>query len=65
MTAIAASLGIAAFLNLAAASCCAAMPTEPSAGHGDHESPADPTEKPTACHATQNCAEHRRIRSIT
>lgn len=65
MTGIAAPLGILAFLQLAASSCCALLPEDPSICYGGREAPNKPTELPSGCHATLGCAEHRRVRTIT
>lgn len=64
MTAIAAPLGIFALLGMAASSPGALLPTAPSPCHGGREMPGKPPEQPTGCHATQGCAEHRKIRNI-
>jgi hypothetical protein len=64
MTIIAAPLGMIAFLNLVASSCCAALPAGPPHCHGGREVPSKPPEQSAGCHAALGCAEHRKIRNI-
>jgi len=65
MTPIAAPLGILAFLQLAASSCCAMMLAGPSICYGGREVPKKAPEQPAGCHAALGCAEHRKLRTIT
>ncbi len=60
MTAFAAPLGILALLGVAAASCCAMMPSGPAICYGGREMPKKSPEQPVGCHAVTGCAAHRR-----
>jgi hypothetical protein len=64
MTIVAAPLGVLAFLNMLATSCCAIMPADPSICYGGREVPKKAPEQPAGCHATLGCAEHRKPRGI-
>lgn len=64
MTIVAAPLGILAFLGLTASACCASVEAQPLRCHGGPETPGKTPEQPIACHATQSCAEHRKLRTI-
>lgn len=64
MTIIGAPLGFLAILQVAAASCCALVPADPSLCRGGREAPAPAPDLPAGCHATLSCAEHRKLRSI-
>lgn len=65
MTGIAPVLGIIAFLNLAASSCCATMPADPSICYGGREVPQKLPDQPAGCHAVTGCAAHRKLRIFT
>jgi hypothetical protein len=60
MTGIASALGVVAFFNLAAMTCCAVLPPGPSICYGGRETPKLPPEQPSACHAVMGCAAHRK-----
>ena len=64
MTTVAAPLGILAFFNLLASSCCAWMPADPSSCGGGREIPRKAPEQPTGCHAVLGCGGDRKIRTI-
>jgi len=64
MTGVAAPLGMLAFLNVLASSCCVMMPADPSICYGGREVPGKAPDQPVGCHATLGCAEHRKIRNI-
>ena len=65
MTAIAAPLGILACLSMAGAACASAVPAGQGAiCYGGREIPKEPSERPIACHAVMNCAEHRKLRTF-
>lgn len=61
---IGAPLGILAFLGMTATSHGAHLPAAPMPCHGGRELPDETPERPSGCHATQACAEHRKIRNI-
>jgi len=63
MTSLAAPLGILAFFNMAAATCCSVMPEGPTICYGGREVPRKAPEQPGGCHAVLGCAAHKRAKA--